>query len=52
MKNAVFRTNHAYDPIINKYRTELPQKNESTINRYNVIKDSFLVYEKSSTLIG
>lgn len=24
MKDAVFRTNHAYDPTINKFRTELP----------------------------
>jgi hypothetical protein len=24
MKQALFRTNHAYDPKINKYRTQLP----------------------------
>jgi hypothetical protein len=26
MKDAVFRTNHAYDPTINKFRTKLPQE--------------------------
>lgn len=44
MKEAVFRTNHGYDPFINKYRTELPSKNSSTIERYMILKDSFLVY--------
>jgi hypothetical protein len=24
MKDAIFRTNHAYDPTINKFRTALP----------------------------
>jgi hypothetical protein len=44
MPHAVFRTNHGYDPTINKYRTHLPSKNDSTIRRYNVIKNSFLTY--------
>lgn len=52
MKDAVFRTNHAYDPFINKYRTALPTVNDSTIKRYNVIKDTFKNYEKISHLIG
>jgi len=44
MKDAVFRTNHAYDPYINKYRTALPGVDESTIWRYNVIKNTFKNY--------
>lgn len=44
MKDAVFRTNHAYDPFINKYRTKLPPLKDSTIRRYFVIKDSFGEY--------
>lgn len=44
MKDAVFRTNHAYDPFINKYRTSLPSANSSTINRYYIIKDTFKYY--------
>lgn len=38
MKQAVFRTNHAYDPKINKYRTALPGLNTSTIKRYFTLK--------------
>lgn len=51
MPHAVFRTNHGYDPFINKYRTVLPGVNESTIRRYKVIKDTFLTYEKSDIKI-
>ena len=52
MKDAVFRTNHGYDPFINKYRTVHPGVNESTIRRYKVIKDSFINYETSGIKIG
>jgi len=38
MKQAVFRTNHAYDPKINKYRTALPSASTSTIKRYLTLK--------------
>ena len=44
MKDAVFRTNHAYDPTINKFRTALPSLNSSTIHRYMVLKDSLNFY--------
>jgi hypothetical protein len=52
MSQAVFRTNHGYDPTINKYRTHLPGKNDSTIQRYKVIKDSFLAYQGLGQKIG
>jgi hypothetical protein len=52
MPHAVFRTNHGYDPVINKYRTVLPGVNESTIRRYKVIKDTFLTYENLNHKIG
>jgi len=48
MKDAVFRTNHAYDPAINKFRTHLPPKNDSTIRRYFVLKDSLNFYGKNA----
>ena len=48
MKDAVFRTNHAYDPNINKFRTELPSQKDSTFQRYIVLKDSLLFYGKSA----
>ena len=51
MPHAVFRTNHGYDPFINKYRTHLPSVNDSTIIRYKVIKDTFLTYEKANIKI-
>ena len=44
MKDAVFRTNHGYDPVINKFRTRLPGAKDSTIKRYFVIKDTFSTY--------
>lgn len=52
MKDAVFRTNHGFDPFINKYRTFLPGVNDSTMRRYRVIKDSFLTYETINKMIG
>jgi hypothetical protein len=44
MKQAVFRTNHAYDPKINKYRTFLPSRTTSTMRRYMTLKDGILFY--------
>ena len=44
VKDAVYRTNHAYDPTINKFRTQLPSANDSTIQRYIVLKDSVNYY--------
>lgn len=45
MKDAVFRTNHGYDPTINKFRfvQELPEK-DSSMFRYFIIKDSLNAY--------
>ena len=48
MKDAVFRTNHAYDPTINKFRTKLPGEHDSTIIRYGVLKDSLNFYGKNA----
>ena len=45
VKDAVYRTNHAYDPKINKFRAKLPTENESTIRRYMVLKDSVNFYD-------
>ena len=48
MKDAVFRTNHPYDPTINKFRTEHPSLKDSTILRYTIIKDSLNNYPLGS----
>jgi len=45
MKQALFRTNHAYDPKINKYRTKLPGEHISTMQRYFTLKNGILHYE-------
>lgn len=45
MNQAVFRTNHAYDPKINNYRTVLPSRKSSTMERYMTLKDSILKFE-------
>ena len=44
MRDTVFRTNHAYDPTINKFRTQLPTQTSSTMRRYFVLKDSINRY--------
>jgi hypothetical protein len=45
MKQALYRTNHAYDSKINKYRTDLPTKNSSTMRRYLIMRDGIKYYE-------
>jgi hypothetical protein len=44
VKDAVFRTNHAYDPTINKFRAAHPTEGDSSIRRYIVLKDSVINY--------
>ena len=44
MKDAVFRTNHNYDPQISKFRTSLPTEHDSSIYRYDIIKDTINNY--------
>lgn len=45
MEQALFRTNHAYDPKINNYRTVLPSQKSSTMERYMTLKNSILLFE-------
>ena len=45
IKDAVYRTNHAYDPTINKFRAEQTSENDSTMHRYMVLKDSVAFYQ-------
>lgn len=47
MKDAVFRTNHAYDPTINKWVTKHISEKVSTFHRYIVLKDSLAYYGKN-----
>lgn len=45
MKDAIWRTNHAYDPTINKFATSHPEENSDTMKRYKIMKDCFNNYE-------
>ena len=47
MKDAVFRTNHAYDPTINKFGFGLPSEHSDTMHRYMMLKDGFNHYGKN-----
>lgn len=47
MKDAVFRTNHAYDPTINKWVTSHTTEKASTFHRYTILKDSLNYYGKN-----
>ena len=47
IKDAVFRTNHAYDPTINKWVTSHITENTSSFRRYLVLKDSVAFYGKN-----
>jgi len=45
MSEAIFRTNHAYDPIIRKHSViKLLNKNSDTMTRYFILKDMFNMY--------
>jgi hypothetical protein len=44
MKDAVFRTNHAYDPTINKWVTSHISEKSDTFVRYLLLKDGFTHY--------
>ncbi len=49
MPNAVFRTNHAYDPIIQKHsHSKLLSKNSDTMIRYMILKDMFNSYSSQN----
>ena len=52
MSEALFRTNHAYDPVIQKYsHNKLLSKNSDTMIRYFILKDLFNSYSANSTKI-
>ena len=40
MKDVVFRTNHAYDPTINKYKIGHPGIDNDSIKRYFMLKNA------------
>lgn len=52
MQEALFRTNHAYDPIINWYRTKLPTQHDSTMRRYMYMKDAIKYYQEKNEPIS
>lgn len=45
MPNAIFRANHAYDPLIRKHsRNRIINQTDGSILRYKAMKDSFIFY--------
>jgi hypothetical protein len=53
MPDAIFRTNHPYDPKILKHFRggQIPYNDDSMI-RYRILKDGFHWYENTSALIS
>ena len=52
MPNTVFRTNHAYDPTIQKFsHNKFLSKNSDTMIRYMILKDMFNSYNDQKTAI-
>lgn len=53
MPDAIFRTNHAYDPTILKHlrNPHIPEQDDSMI-RYRVLKDGFNWYNHSEIKMG
>jgi hypothetical protein len=53
MPEALFRTNHGYDPVIRKHsHTKFRPKDSSTMARYFIQKDLFNNYANNSVKIG
>jgi hypothetical protein len=53
MPETVFRTNHAYDPIIRKHsRNRIMNQDDDSMIRYKILKDSFHYYENNGVKIG
>ncbi len=53
MPNALFRTNHAYDPVIQKNSaTKVISKKSDTMIRYMILKDAFNYYADKNVKIG
>ena len=53
MKNAVFRTNHAYDPTIREHMrsNQIPEDDDSMI-RYQLLSKGFKWYEDQGIQMG
>lgn len=45
MPEAVFRTNHAYDPIIRDNLRTKSKENDDSMIRYRILKDGFNWYK-------
>ena len=53
MPEALFRTNHAYDPTINKFRRDpLIAENDDSMIRYKILKDGFNWYKNEGIEMG
>lgn len=52
MPDVVFRTNHAYDPVIKSYSiNKLIGKKDDSMIRYFILKDSFNYYQQQNISI-
>lgn len=52
MPEAVFRTNHAYDPIIVDHLRGKLKSNDDSMIRYRILKDGFNWYHDNRILMG
>ncbi|EGG14458.1 hypothetical protein DFA_12230 [Cavenderia fasciculata] len=48
---AVYRTNHGYDPLIRKYQYQLPGPGDDTMIRYMLLYNAFEYYQSASIAI-
>ena len=52
MEEALWRTNHGYDPIIREHFEWSQAPDSWSMMRYNFIRDALNTYEKEGTKIG
>ena len=53
MPEALFRTNHAYDPTINKFKKNAEiEENDDSMIRYRILKDGFNWYKNEGIQMG
>ena len=52
MKEAVWRTNHGYDPVIRQHYLWSQSPSADSLRRYMYIHDAFIDYQTTGTKIG
>lgn len=52
IKEAVWRTNHGYDPVIRQHFLWNQSPSSNSVRRYMYIHDAFIDYQNAGTKIG